>query len=105
MRQVWGVGCFRRSESLRARERGAKRPGHWKDSGARELPRAPCRGRATVRWEVRRGLVGLRSGESGGREGFWGSRIRRPGRLTGGVARRLGSGCARGARMAVKRVL
>lgn len=66
---------------------------------ARRLPRAPHRGAATVRWEHRRVLGGLRIGESGGRAPFWEGGNGPVGRLTAGVTRGLGSGCASGARI------
>lgn len=50
-------------------------------------------------------LGGLRNGESGVREACWGGGNEGSGGLTAGVPRRLGSGWARGAREAVKRVL
>lgn len=90
---------------VRVVEGGGAGEGKARWQGVRELPRAPCRGAATVRWEHRRVLEGLRNGDVGGRVPFWDSRIRRLGRLTGGVARRLRSGCVSEARMTAKGVL
>lgn len=50
-------------------------------------------------------LVCLRSEESGGRASFWDGGNGPSGGLTDGAARGLGSGGARGARMAVEGVL
>lgn len=63
------------------------------------------RAKAVVVGEIRRVLVGLRSGESGGREPFWDSRSGRSGHLTAGVTGAPEGGRARGVRMAVEGVL
>lgn len=95
--QVSGVGSER---AVRGKARWEGVSGGSESCRERRAVAAPrCGG------SIGRVLVGLRNGESGGREPLWDSRFGPVGRLTGGVTRRLRSGCVSEARMTAKGVL
>lgn len=97
VRGVRGFGCFRRSEAIDATEGMSKSAEKGQTGGVL--------GQSDVRREsAAAGLMGLRNGETSGREPLCRSRIGPAGRLTGVVTRGLGSGRVSEAREAVEGV-
>ncbi|RIR09476.1 hypothetical protein D2E27_19805 [Mycobacteroides abscessus] len=86
--------------------RAGKRKARSQEGFSGQMIAASRRRRAetVVVGEVRQVLVGLRNGETGGREGLWDGGNGGSRGLTDGVPRGLGSGSPRGARMAVEEV-
>lgn len=87
MRRVRGVGCFRSSKGLGLSAEGGKGQVTGVLGGQRVAASHHAESETRCGEEIRRVLVGLRIGETGGREVLWHSRIGPSVSLTAGVTR------------------